>query len=164
MRIGAFKTDIIRFIYMNDEKIYIGIDPGTNGGIAVLDYGGKVLSVVKMPATPQDILDFLGEYSGQDIKAALEDVGHGIPGQSSKATATFARHNGHLDAHREGHAAEMAEGVPARKQQVLHQDPVEEQAQGKGAAAFPKPRQEDNAVHVGCAPNSRVREKIGIVI
>ena len=67
MRIGAFKTDIIRFIYMNDEKIYIGIDPGTNGGIAVLDYGGKVLSVVKMPATPQDILDFLGEYSGQDI-------------------------------------------------------------------------------------------------
>ena len=27
----------------------------------------------------------------------MEDVGHGMPGQSSKATATFARHNGHLD-------------------------------------------------------------------
>ena len=109
MRRGAFKTDIIRFIYMNDEKIYIGIDPGTNGGIAVLDYGGKVLSVVKMPATPQDSLDFLGEYSGQDIKAALEDDGHGIPGQSSKATATFARHNGHLE------MALLALGIPTEK-------------------------------------------------
>ena len=27
----------------------------------------------------------------------LEDVGQGIPGQSSRATATFARHNGHLE-------------------------------------------------------------------
>ena len=27
----------------------------------------------------------------------LEDVGHGMPGQSSKATAVFARHNGHLE-------------------------------------------------------------------
>ena len=54
------------------EKIYIGIDPGTNGGIAVLDRDGKVLEVGKMPATPQDILDFLKGYSGQDVTAALE--------------------------------------------------------------------------------------------
>ena len=27
----------------------------------------------------------------------LEKVGFGMPGQSSKATATFARHNGHLE-------------------------------------------------------------------
>ena len=96
-------------IYMSERKIYIGIDPGTNGGIAVLDRDGKVLEVGKMPATPQDILDFLGEYSGQDVTAALEDVGHGIPGQSSKATATFARHNGHLE------MALLALGMPTEK-------------------------------------------------
>ena len=65
---------------MSDNKIYIGIDPGVNGGIAIADKDGKVLEVVKMPDTPQDILDFLGEYSGRDVTAALEDVGHGIPG------------------------------------------------------------------------------------
>ena len=91
------------------ERIIMGIDPGTNGGIAVLDRDGKVLEVGKMPATPQDILDFLGEYSGQDVTAALEDVGHGIPGQSSKATATFARHNGHLE------MALLALGMPTEK-------------------------------------------------
>ena len=46
---------------MSDNKIYIGIDPGVNGGIAIADRDGKVLEVVKMPDTPQDILDFLGE-------------------------------------------------------------------------------------------------------
>ena len=99
---------------MSERKIYIGIDPGVNngsrsGGIAVLDRDGKVLEVRKMPATPQDIFDFLGEYSGQDVTAALEDVGHGIPGQSSKATATFARHNGHLE------MALLALGMPTEK-------------------------------------------------
>lgn len=80
-----------------DNKIYIGIDPGLKGGIAVLDSSGSVVDVINMPETPQDILEFLGEYSGQDAVCMLEDVGHGIPGQSSKATATFARHNGHLE-------------------------------------------------------------------
>lgn len=94
---------------MSDNKIYIGIDPGVNGGIAIADKDGKVLEVVKMPDTPQDILDFLGEYSGRDVTAALEDVGHGIPGQSSKATANFARHNGHLE------MALLALSIPTEK-------------------------------------------------
>ena len=109
MRIGAFKTDIIRFIYMNDEKIYIGIDPGEKGGIAVIDRDRKVLEVVKMPETPQYVLDFVSEYSGQDVTAALENVGHGVPGQSSSATATFARHNGHLE------MALLALSIPTEK-------------------------------------------------
>lgn len=40
--------------------IYIGIDPGLNGGIAVLDPDGYVLATAKMPSTPQDVLDFFG--------------------------------------------------------------------------------------------------------
>ena len=88
---------------MDNNKFYIGIDPGINngtgqcGGIVVLDRDDSVVEICKMPETPQDILDFLGEYSGRDAVCVLEDVGHGIPGQSSRATATFARHNGHLE-------------------------------------------------------------------
>ena len=94
---------------MEDTKFYIGIDPGEKGGIAIIDRDRKVLEVVKMPETPQDILDFLREYSGQDVTAALENVGHGVPGQSSSATATFARHNGHLE------MALLALGMPTEK-------------------------------------------------
>ena len=80
----------------------IGIDPGLSGGIAVLDMDGNVIEIRKMPETPQDILDCMRRYCGSmlfnnDVVCYLEKVGMGMPGQSSKATATFARHNGHLE-------------------------------------------------------------------
>lgn len=83
-------------------KKVIGIDPGLSGGIAVLDMDGGVIDVRKMPPTPQDILDYLRGHCGttlfsNDVVCYLEKVGMGMPGQSSKATATFARHNGHLE-------------------------------------------------------------------
>ena len=86
----------------------IGIDPGLAGGIAVMDGAHKVLEVVNMPETPMDILGFLRRYSIGSV-AYIEDVGKGMPGQSSKATATFARHNGHLE------MALLALGIPAVK-------------------------------------------------
>ena len=79
------------------NKIYIGIDPGTHGGIAALDENGNVFDVIKMPETHLDILSYLKRYDKNETIVYMEDVGHGMPGQSSKATATFARHNGHLD-------------------------------------------------------------------
>ena len=77
----------------------IGIDPGSNGGIAVLAGNGTVVKFTKMPDTPQDILLFLRDVLAYDggCVCYLEDVGRGMPGQSSKATATFARHCGHLE-------------------------------------------------------------------
>ena len=83
-------------------KFIIGIDPGSSGGIAVLSDDGSVVSVRKMPDTPQDILDFIRGYGGAELFGSgvvcyMEKVGFGMPGQSSKATATFARHCGHLE-------------------------------------------------------------------
>ncbi len=83
-------------------KYIIGIDPGSNGGIAVLDMEGNVMFVRKMPDTPQDILECLRKFAGTELFNSeaicyLEKVGMGMPGQSSKATATFARHCGHLE-------------------------------------------------------------------
>lgn len=79
-------------------RTIIGCDPGEKGSMAVVSSDGKLLGVNNMPETPKDILDFFKTFAGDDdVVCYLEDVGHGMPGQSSKATATFARHNGHLE-------------------------------------------------------------------
>jgi len=75
----------------------IGVDPGESGGIAVIDHAHKVIEVSNMPDTPMDILEFLRKYDPSETIVYLEDVGKGMPGQSSSATAKFARHNGHLE-------------------------------------------------------------------
>ena len=79
------------------ERTVIGIDPGQNGGIAVMSNGG--VFVTKMPATYADIYERLRaiKESYANPVAFLEKVGQGIPGQSSSATATLARHCGHLE-------------------------------------------------------------------
>ena len=81
------------------NRIIIGIDPGASGGIAVLV--GSEITAYNMPETYPDIynlfVDICQDYLDYDVLAVLEDVGHGMPGQSSKATAVFARHNGHLE-------------------------------------------------------------------
>lgn len=90
---------------MSVYNYIIGIDPGANGGIAVLDANsGKLIECVKMPSTPMDIYEYLSKWEG--AIAYMEAVGYGMPGQSSKATATFARHCGHLE------MALLAHGVP----------------------------------------------------
>lgn len=80
--------------------LIIGIDPGVSGGIVTIE-DGKLVAVIKMPETYPDIYETLRDciYNREagDVTAYLEDVGQGIPGQSSKATASFARHNGHLE-------------------------------------------------------------------
>ena len=75
----------------------MAIDPGLKGGIAVLE--GDKLYTFPMPQTYPDIFEVLkGLQEDFGItKCVLEKVGSGLPGQSSKATATFARHNGHLE-------------------------------------------------------------------
>lgn len=94
-----------------ENKIIIGIDPGAAGGIAVLD--APNIELYNMPETFPDIYNLLlsirNRYAGRERLAILEDVGHGMPGQSSKATAVFARHNGHLE------MALYALGIPAVK-------------------------------------------------
>lgn len=75
-------------------KRYIGIDPGKHGGIAVMGADGEVLDVVKMPETPQDLLDFLEHYK-DDSFCTLERVG-GMPGNGGSAMFNFGKGYGHL--------------------------------------------------------------------
>ena len=76
------------------SKKYIGIDPGKNGGIAVMNECGDVVDLVKMPATPQDLLDFLFKYKENSF-CTLERVG-GMPGNGGSAMFNFGKGYGHL--------------------------------------------------------------------
>lgn len=84
-------------------KYIIGIDPGENGGIALLDQEGNVINVEKMPETPQDLYSSLAQLSS--LVAALDDsqlvvyiekVG-GIPGQGASSAFSFGKGCGHLE-------------------------------------------------------------------
>lgn len=84
-------------------KYILGIDPGIQGGISVYSsVQGRISKVFNMPQTPADIYSLLQSILAEvpddtGIYAFMELVGQGMPGQSSSATAKFARHNGHLD-------------------------------------------------------------------
>lgn len=86
----------------------MGIDPGEKGAIAILSADGDVIDVVNMPCTPMDMLDYFRSHC-DGVKCVLENVGHGMPGQSSASTAKFARHNGWLE------MALMATGISTEK-------------------------------------------------
>ena len=62
--------------------IYIGIDPGVSGGIAMIDRDGTVVDAVTMPTTFADIVDVLRQPAedGHGARAALERVHAGVFG------------------------------------------------------------------------------------
>lgn len=85
------------------SSVIMGVDPGAAGAVAWIDSDGKK-HVENMPDTARGILDLFRQIFEDvpfpdcvDNVCYLEDVGKGLPGQSSSATAVFARHNGHLE-------------------------------------------------------------------
>lgn len=83
---------------MAENTTILGIDPGLAGGLAWVC--GNETHCENMPQGGcTEIFDRLKEIVSEssNVVCYLEDVGQGMPNQSSKATATFARHNGHLE-------------------------------------------------------------------
>lgn len=82
--------------YLKDRKI-IAIDPGANGGVAIFSVDKeRLIEAVKMPDTPQDLLDLLSKYQVNSI-CYLEKVG-GIPGQGGASSMfNFGKGFGHLE-------------------------------------------------------------------
>jgi Holliday junction resolvasome RuvABC endonuclease subunit len=78
--------------------ITIGIDPGKNGGIAVINEKGDAYAD-KMPETLQDLFELLNSYSvGYDgnCRAFIEQV-HSSPQMGVKSAFTFGNGFGHLE-------------------------------------------------------------------
>lgn len=72
--------------------LYIGIDPGVSGGIAVLSHDGGIISAMKMPETDRDILDalniagrraeaFIGRAPRERVCGVIEKVNPGVFGR-----------------------------------------------------------------------------------
>lgn len=70
--------------------IYIGIDPGKDGGIAWIHPGGFA-EAHRMPPTERDAADLLGLLSARKSRAALEKVGpmRGPDGRKQGVASAF---------------------------------------------------------------------------
>lgn len=77
--------------------IYIGIDPGQAGGIALIDDIEDYITITPMPATPQDILDWMRESLDEDVRpiARIEKV-HAMPGNGVSSMFKFGMGYGGL--------------------------------------------------------------------
>jgi len=78
------------------KKRFIGIDPGSSGGLAWRDENGAV-SAIKMPETEGDVLQLLTGFKQTAYVVILEEVG-GYVGKAQPGSAMFkfGRHTGFL--------------------------------------------------------------------
>ena len=80
---------------MIERDLYLGIDPGISGGIALLSANGDVVDLSPMPDTEKDVVDHLRELSPRVKYAVLEKVGP-MPKQGIASTAKFMKQYGVL--------------------------------------------------------------------
>lgn len=76
------------------NKIYIGIDPGCDGYLSVIDNGEyRFLPIAGAPML--EIGKFIGEFRDKQCVAVLEDV-HSVFGSSAQGTFNFGMSKGFL--------------------------------------------------------------------
>lgn len=75
--------------------LYCGIDPGQNGGIAILDGKGDIVGVWPMPETEHEVCELLSEFAPRLVLVMLEKVGP-MPKQGIASTAKFMQGYGFL--------------------------------------------------------------------
>lgn len=103
--------------------MYIGIDPGKNGGIAVLGESIDpvcVYAAVKMPETERDILDFLNKeiQDARPVYAVIEKV-HSSPQMGVVSAFTFGKGYGGLLMALTAHRVAFAEVAPRVWQKAI---------------------------------------------
>ena len=78
-------------------KLFVGIDPGAKGAIAVLDEQGKCVELFDMPTTDQRYLDKMSEWLDKkvdkEVHVMMENV-HALPMESTVAGFTFGKNVG----------------------------------------------------------------------
>src|SRR5688572_22395656 len=79
--------DPLPYVERKPLMLYIGVDPGVSGGIAVIDERGTVVATHKMPDTGQDLIDLFDGYSNLIVvsrppaRACIEKVNPGVFGK-----------------------------------------------------------------------------------
>lgn len=111
-------------------KIYIGIDPGQNGGLVALFSSGKI-DAVPMPQTERGIWEWFSEFNDlvvpRQLTAVIEKV-HSMPDQGVASSFKFGIGYGYL------RMALIAAGIPFEE--------VDPRAWQKGVGIPPKKKEE----------------------
>lgn len=71
-----------------ENKLYIGLDLGANGGVVILTSDGTVKEVFKNPNTVSDWIEKLEKYKTEHCFCITERV-HSMPKNGGKANFTF---------------------------------------------------------------------------
>ncbi len=80
---------------VNERVLFLGIDPGASGGLAILDENGGVVLTEKMPETERDISDVMAEFGPRIRMAVIEHV-HSMPKQGVVSSFKFGMSYGSL--------------------------------------------------------------------
>lgn len=97
----------------------IAIDPGAAGGIATLNAEG--VAAYKMPEGMTAQVDLLRQLAAENPHAVaiVEKVGFHRAGNNASASATFARHCGHIEAALYTLGVPMRDVTPAKWQAAM---------------------------------------------
>jgi Holliday junction resolvasome RuvABC endonuclease subunit len=108
--------------------IYIGIDPGVSGGLAILEADGSIVDVFAMPGTERDLLDAFNPFAAPDLgpcpasapraHAMLERV-YSSPQMGVASAFTFGKGYGALLMALTAARIPFNQVVPAKWQQVM---------------------------------------------
>lgn len=105
-----------------EGKFYMGIDPGKNGAVCVLDSNGAIVQLDKMPETPHELIENIESWTstawhpGNSLMCVLEKVG-AHRGNAPQAMFNFGRNYGNIEAILISNRVSFQEVTPQKWQQ-----------------------------------------------
>lgn len=99
---------------------YLGIDPGINGGVALLRPDGQVILAQRMPFPLTGELQMFQRLVGYGVTFAVLELVRTSPQMGVKSAGTFMRGVGRLEAFLTASGIRYAEVAPAKWQKAMH--------------------------------------------
>lgn len=90
---------------LSASQVFIGIDPGQNGGLVAIFSSGKI-EATPMPQTERDIWEWFRDLGNFHIAHAIIEKVHAMPGQGVTSMFTFGQGYGSV------RMALIAAGIP----------------------------------------------------
>jgi Holliday junction resolvasome RuvABC endonuclease subunit len=102
-----------------ERDLFLGVDPGQSGGLAILDPSGAVVDLSPMPETEHDLSAYVAEFAGRIRTAAIEQV-HSMPKQGVSSSFKFGMSYGGLRMALIAHGVRFEAVTPQAWQKALH--------------------------------------------
>ncbi|MGB1142662.1 MAG: hypothetical protein ACPG1A_17310, partial [Halioglobus sp.] len=100
------------------DTLYLGVDPGNSGAIAIVTQAGNPYTHIKNDVTDADVKEFLEAFNGGPLFAFVEKV-HSMPGNSAKSMFTFGGSFRSLKVHLQWAGIPFDEVTPRKWQKAL---------------------------------------------